>query len=399
VQAGLVPTKSGLLFAGDTHGNLLVLDANAKLHPRLLKRIDVKGALNSGLISYSVGGEQYVAAAVGGPTINPSAVAGALRVVLYGLHGSDEPKVVKLDRLEPSILGFTANQAIYGQVCSNCHGSSGSGPPLARQSQLADAKLLTEFLETVPPPMPRLYPGVLEEKEVKMIAEFLTTKVFNCGPDQAQNCDPPGNPKTGGTKEWRAIYSVLTSPRCINCHPVASSKLPPFRGFPQDYPRQADDRHPHYYGVVRGDTKPFKTVETGVNVDIGIGAPFLRCISCHGNKNDSKTGIPGAEDPEHPRKPFWSMAPAPMAWESAPGVPLTGAKLCARLKDKSLNGNRELKDTLHHLETEPLVNWAFNPGTRLNGESRTTPPISHAELIRQFKKWMADGAPCPSDKT
>lgn len=30
VQAGLVPTRSGLLFAGDTHGNLLVLDAKTR---------------------------------------------------------------------------------------------------------------------------------------------------------------------------------------------------------------------------------------------------------------------------------------------------------------------------------------------------------------------------------
>jgi alcohol dehydrogenase (cytochrome c) len=63
VLAGLVPTKSGLLFAGDTHGNLLVFDAT---NGRLLKRIDAGGALNSGLISYQVEGEQYVAATVGG---------------------------------------------------------------------------------------------------------------------------------------------------------------------------------------------------------------------------------------------------------------------------------------------------------------------------------------------
>ena len=115
--------------------------------------------------------------------------------------------------------------------------------------------------------------------------------------------------------------------------------------------------------------------------------------------NDPKTGIPGAENPDDPGKPFWSLAPASMAWESEPGVPLTGATLCAHLKDKSLNGNREPIDLLHHLKTEPLVLWAWNPGTRLNGEARTTPPISHAELIHQFKKWIAYGAPCPGDKT
>ena len=134
VLAGLVPTKSGLLFGGDTHGNLLVFDAKKG---SLLKSIDVKGALNSGLISYSVDGVQYVAAAVGGPTENPSTVAGPLRVSIYGLQGGDKPKVVTLDRVEPSFPGQTAGQALFGQACLQCHGPLGEAqrPPLARQSQ------------------------------------------------------------------------------------------------------------------------------------------------------------------------------------------------------------------------------------------------------------------------
>src|SRR5262249_19621752 len=156
-----------------------------------------------------------------------------------------------------------------------------SAPPLARQSQLADPELLKEFLATVPPPMPRLYPGLLTDKEVEMIAEFLRADVFLCdSKDPAkpppQSCKPPAEPMTGGTKEWRAIYSVLTSPRCINCHTVKSSKLPPYGPYPQDYPRQGDDRHPHHYTVLRGETIEFEMAEkTGV-VDIGIGAPFGR---------------------------------------------------------------------------------------------------------------------------
>jgi outer membrane protein assembly factor BamB len=58
------------LFGGDSHGNLLAFDAS---NGSILKRIDAKGALNNGLISYQVKGEQYVAAAVGGPIENPVA--------------------------------------------------------------------------------------------------------------------------------------------------------------------------------------------------------------------------------------------------------------------------------------------------------------------------------------
>jgi alcohol dehydrogenase (cytochrome c) len=392
VLAGLVPTKSGLLFAGDTHGNLLVFDAT---NGRVLKRIDVGGALNSGLISYQVDAEQYVAAAVGGTTENPSTVAGPLRVSIYGLHGPDKPQSVTLNRLEPSDSPKVPAVAwLYIQNCAQCHGTprqaaetGSSAPPIGRQSQLADPELLKQFLATVPPPMPRLYPGVLEEKDVEMLAQFLKTNVFNCGPNELQSCAPPAKPTSSGTTAWRAIYSVLTSPRCINCHPV-SSKLPAFVGYAQDYPRQGDDRHPHYYTVVRGDVAP-----NGA----GMGTPFERCTSCHGTTNDPQTGIPGTIDPAAPGPPapFWALAPAAMAWESAPGLPLTGAQLCAQLKDPARNGNRTLSDLLHHLEDEPLVKWAFNPGTRPNGEPRTTPPISHAALVQEFQTWMNEGAPCP----
>jgi hypothetical protein len=86
-----------------------------------------------------------------------------------------------------------------------------------------------------------------------------------------------------------------------------------------------------------------------------------------------------------------------MAWEKTPGVALSGPELCARLKDKPRNGNRELKDTLHHLATEFLVLWAWNPGTRLNGEPRTTPPLSHDAFVKAFADWMDKGAPCPTE--
>ena len=395
VLAGIVPTRSGLLFAGDTHGNLLVLDSATGA---LLKRLNAGGALNNGLISYAVDGQQYVAAAVGGGTENPSTVAGALRVVIYGLHAPNNPTVVTLDRLAPTAGdGFTVGAVIYSQACRQCHGSAGAGssaPPMLRQSQLADTELLKAFLSTVPPPMPHLYPGLLNDDDVRELADYLKTNVFKCGPNAPQSCEAPGHPRSSGTKQWQDIYNVMTSPRCINCHTVASAKLPETIN---DYPRQGDDRHPHYYAVIRGETFPFETAEKTGTVDPGRGMPFLLCAACHGAHNDPVTGIPGAEDPAHPGEPFWVMAPVSMTFEKSPGVALSGPELCAHLKDKSLNGNRELADTLHHIATEFLVLWAWDPGKRLNGEMRTTPPIGHDDFVLDFSKWMNDGAPCPSN--
>ena len=157
VKAGMVPTKSGLLFAGDTHGHLLIFNA---ANGALIKSIDAGGALNSGLISYSVGGVQYVAATVGGTTRNPSAVAGPLRVAIYSIFANGEPNVVTLPRLDlPPPPGKTAEEQIFGQVCEQCHVGEPSGfsvTQISRQSQLADPALLKTFLATVPPPMPRL---------------------------------------------------------------------------------------------------------------------------------------------------------------------------------------------------------------------------------------------------
>ncbi len=48
------------------------------------------------------------------------------------------------------------------------------------------------------------------------------------------------------------------------------------------------------------------------------------------------TGIPGAHKPEKPNETFWFLAPARMAWESAPGIPLTGPKLCRNLLNREL---------------------------------------------------------------
>jgi hypothetical protein len=235
---------------------------------------------------------------------------------------------------------------------------------------------------------------VLDDDDVRSLADYLKTDVFKCGPDAPQSCNAPTHPTSGGTKEWQALYSVFASPRCINCHTVVSAKLP---ANIQDYPRQGDDRHPHYYAVIRGDTFPLETAEKTGTVDPGMGISFLRCEACHRNHNDPVTGIPGAEDPEKPGKPFWFMAPASMTFEKTPGVALSGPELCAHIKDKSLNGNRELADTLHHIATEFLVVWAWDPGKRPNGETRTTPPISHDDFVLDFSKWMNDGALCPAE--
>jgi CO/xanthine dehydrogenase Mo-binding subunit len=57
---------------------------------------------------------------------------------------------------------------------------------------------------------------------------------------QARDGRRSADPCSEGLAAWEQVYSVLTHPRCINCHTAT------------DYPQQGDDRQRHFANVVRG---------------------------------------------------------------------------------------------------------------------------------------------------
>jgi hypothetical protein len=66
------------------------------------------------------------------------------------------------------------------------------------------------------------------------------------------------------------------------------------------------------------------------------------------------------------------------------------AELCAQMKDPSKTGGLTLEGLAKHVDHDPLVLWAWNPGP-----GRTPPPISHQQFLLHMKQWIAGGAPCP----
>jgi hypothetical protein len=155
-------------------------------------------------------------------------------------------------------------------------------------------------------------------------------------------------------RAFREVASVLTSPRCLNCH------------VPNDGPLQGDDDHPHSMNVKRGAD--------------GKGSAVLRCFACHQSENATVLhGPPGAA--------HWQLPPpkTPMAWKG-----LSTGELCRTLKDPAKNGNRSLQDLIAHMDTS-LVRWAWNPGP-----GRTLPPLSHEEFVSRLKEWIETGAACPN---
>lgn len=172
-------------------------------------------------------------------------------------------------------------------------------------------------------------------------------------------CASEGSPGNGDPGEplraFAEVTSVLRHPRCLNCHPVT------------DYPRVGDAPRRHDMNVLRGPD--------------GLGTIAMRCGNCHQDHNQDAIGVPGA--------PHWKLAPLSMGWEG-----LDDRELAEAIKDEDKNGGRSLDDLLHHMAEDPLVGWAWAPGT-----GRSAPPISRDAFVQAFREWIEGGAPSPLEGT
>lgn len=148
------------------------------------------------------------------------------------------------------------------------------------------------------------------------------------------------------------LGKVLTSPRCVNCHPAGDS------------PRQTDLGRLHQPPVERGAD--------------GFGLVTMRCTICHQQANFDPARIPGHAE--------WHLAPREMAWEGK-----TLAEICAQIKDPARNGGRSLDELVHHIGTDTLVGWAWAPGF-----GRTPAPGTQKEAGALVEAWVKTGAACPT---
>lgn len=82
VVAGITPTAGGVTFAGDLGGTLFVFDSKTGA---VVNRIQTGGALAGGLVTYEIGGRQYVAFADGNITRNAFGALGNPSVVIMAL--------------------------------------------------------------------------------------------------------------------------------------------------------------------------------------------------------------------------------------------------------------------------------------------------------------------------
>ena len=181
--------------------------------------------------------------------------------------------------------------------------------------------------------------------------------------DASQKSKAGASTRADGLAAWQQVYSVLTHPRCINCHTATN------------YPQQGDDRHRHFANVVRGPA--------------GKGVPALQCVTCHQEANADSVGVPGAHN--------WYLAPLSMKWQDLNDKILSSAEVCRAITDRSKNNNLDGAGLLKHHEEEPLVLWAFQPSRRIDGGMRTLPPLTHEQFVEVTRQWVAAGTPCPQN--
>jgi hypothetical protein len=148
---------------------------------------------------------------------------------------------------------------------------------------------------------------------------------------------------------------VLTHPRCVNCHPAG------------DVPHQGMQLAFHDPPVVRGPKDS--------------GVPGMECASCHQDRNQPLTRVPGA--------PTWHLAPLEMAW-----VGKTPRAICEQLKDRARNGGKSLAQIVEHSAHDGLVGWGWAPGADREGA-----PGSQAQFGALVAAWVETGAECPDEES
>lgn len=191
--------------------------------------------------------------------------------------------------------------------------------------------------------------------------------VFAMGPAAAQSASaeteslksPEDFASINSSKErsvalFNEMGKVLKHPRCVNCHP---------RG---DSPLQGMEQQVHQPLVVRGMGN--------------IGAPGMRCMTCHGPENVPYSTQEGSI-PGHPR---WHLAPPEQAWE---GKSL--AAICQQLKDQE-RSHKTLAELQKHNATDTLVGWGWHPG-----EGRQPVPGTQKIFGDLTQAWIDSGAHCP----
>jgi alcohol dehydrogenase (cytochrome c) len=225
VVAGVTPTAGGVVLTGDMSGNFLALDSS---NGKLLYKFNTGGAVAGGVITYAIGGKQYVATtsgnisrltfgALGSPTVIVMALDDGKNAAARFIDAAKEDGEVQ-DRNSMQERGWRARiaekvkswgelardrlalwtggaasahgvrhddaavvargQNLFALNCAGCHGPEGgglSGPSLKSVHVRLSLPQTVDKIKNPKPPMPALYPSLLSEQDVRDVAAYLHT--------------------------------------------------------------------------------------------------------------------------------------------------------------------------------------------------------------------------------
>ena len=153
---------------------------------------------------------------------------------------------------------------------------------------------------------------------------------------------------------FRQVYTVLMSPRCMNCHPKG------------EVPLQGDDSHLHTMAPKRGKD--------------GHGLYAMKCANCHQPEN-----TPGLHTP--PGNPKWALPPGDMKMVFEGRKP---RELALQIMDYNKNGHKNKQQLLEHAR-DTLVKSGWNMGG-----GRVPPPLAYNDFVKAWDTWIQKGAYAPA---
>lgn len=177
--AAVTPTAGGIVFTGDADGNFLVLDSKSG---KLLLRMAMTGPLAGGIVTYTIGGKQYVAFTTGNISRSAAELVGRPTMVIMALTDGAHPAVAQGGKTDD--LGLVVSRpgdagrgkALYSQTCITCHGADGAMLPdfnLKGIRSRKDQAALAAWIKNPKAPMPRLFPSPFGAQDVEDIAAYV----------------------------------------------------------------------------------------------------------------------------------------------------------------------------------------------------------------------------------
>jgi alcohol dehydrogenase (cytochrome c) len=184
VVSGITPTAGGVTFVGDLGGDFFAFESATG---KVLLKIATGGAVAGGVITYALGGTQYVAITSGNVSRMSFGENGKPSVVIYALpeHAKTvaaTPTPHSAAATAPTTIAAagtpnaTRGKELYSKNCAACHGSQGeggSGPKLKALSSRLDFKATVNWIENPSEKMPRLYPSTLDAQAVVDVAAYV----------------------------------------------------------------------------------------------------------------------------------------------------------------------------------------------------------------------------------